>query len=781
MCTLPALLATASDWTSWEDALDAPGSLSFGVDSDGSVRHRTSLYRPETSGPRAVEGQGPGEVMQELRGERLFTFDLSNNRLIASLSHRGETQHASIVTGLSPAPMGPQALRGVFVQKDLVDGGPWGFAIQSGDQAPQPFHTLPQVGSTYLDGVIPRFTARYGNLRIDLVAFAPAAQPLPTAPRALIQVVSILNQGSSHEQGELHILGGAENGHEELSARSRQAVFCLDGEEWSAGFPARAFSLAPGQRATLAFGFALGESPSELASTGQLLRSRLTLDWLGQTHAILRGRLGRLSIPESPFWAEFFERLSEQSRIPALYLDDGRLGGTFIGSGYEGAKSIWSRNVWLKDSYYQMLAMAMAEPRLSADAALFFLRWGVPPQPYGRGVKRFPEAGPELHSLGLTLAPFLLAGHYYRSTGDKEFFLAHPELFDAARRRFATLLESRRDKEVYLFHSMYISDGDARGLYHSGSNVLAWYAFQHMARIAREVFGDGHAADEWTAIAGRIREDLLKHCTGPSPDGHRFFEGVNGDGSFPPEVDGEESDLGLAPFYGILEADFEPLQTHLRLGLSELNPLYGPAVDGIWWHDNMFHGSTFPAWVAALGGARDEKQLARRMAKIEGLTDLDGSIWWWPYDHNQQDASAPKRKPIKSGWAAGALVNRFVNDILGLRADVPARTVSLRPFCPWNEFAWEGARQGAAAFDLAYRVGDRATSGELVNRNDEAYAGVIELVLPAGAEPAACRINGQPSGNFARTLRYGRPAVRVEAGIPPGERLAVEIDFALQD
>ncbi|MDR2402748.1 MAG: hypothetical protein LBD78_01820 [Spirochaetaceae bacterium] len=51
---------------------------------------------------------------------------------------------------------------------------------------------------------------------------------------------------------------------------------------------------------------------------------------------------------------------------------------------------------------------------------------------------------------------------------------------------------------------------------------------------------------------------------------------------------------------------------------------------------------------------------------IRQLTDLDGSIWWWPYPFDAKDHGNMKRAPGKCGWASGALLGLIIHDWFGI-------------------------------------------------------------------------------------------------------------------
>ena len=119
-----------------------------------------------------------------------------------------------------------------------------------------------------------------------------------------------------------------------------------------------------------------------------------------------------------------------------------------------------------------------------------------------------------------------------------------------------------------------------------------------------------------------------------------------------------------------------------------------------------------------------------------------------------------------------------MNNILGLSVDAPAHHVSLRPFCLWPEFTWASCRLGNSIFDFAYEHRDGHIVGQITNRNDCAFDGVIELTLPEGATAKACKLNGTETEEVQHTERYKRPAVQITDSIAPGRALQLEVHYA---
>ena len=130
----------------------------------------------------------------------------------------------------------------------------------------------------------------------------------------------------------------------------------------------------------------------------------------------------------------------------------------------------------MKDAYYSCLPMVPMDPSLAPAIIRWFSEHGV--RPKGTLVE-----GGLNHSLSLSVAGVVLAGLYYERSGDRAFFVAHPEL----KRGWDDLLEeviaSRAEGDTWLFRSRYISDGALEGDYHTGSNVVAWRALTAWSRL----------------------------------------------------------------------------------------------------------------------------------------------------------------------------------------------------------------------------------------------------------------------------------------------------------
>ena len=763
-------------FASLTEALGGPRSDFFGIGPDGRGKRPESYYQSV---------------------DRYVSFDVSNGQILCSASANGLLENACILKDIVPSRGLFDRLPGVFAEKDLIGGGPWPFSIQLGDGDPVSLHGIAGSTAELLGNLFPLFSHTHGALQVRLLAFAPTtALPTSAPPRAVIVAVQLHNRGDQALDGVLRV-------HPDVpdlavvpanvtGPACHEAVLCLDDTAWRPQWPEVQFGLEPGRDAVLCFAFMLGENGEELHRTGRMLEERGALDWLNETWRQHAERLGRLVIPDDPYYAEAFVRFRELCRQSVLRLADGAFGAGFWGSDFIGVSAWASPRIWNKDNFHAMLPMALLGPSLCADSILYFLRWALPHAPYGPAARRFSGVRRVTHSLANGLSPLILAGAHYQMTGDKAFFRAHPEVLHFGRDLLSDVLQSRQG-ERFLFPSMYISDGESRGDYHTGSNMLVWYAFHHMARLAREVYEQPELASQWSETAAKVKDAVLARCIGVGSLGARFFEGANADGTFVACHDGEETDVALMPFYGFCEPDEPALINHSKLALSPENPLYAPGIDGIWWSDTDRPSATFPGWMTGLAGAVTEEEVRSRLEQIRRLTDVDGSIWWWPYTYGETDpARVRRRDPYfthevrgqqqevgvgKCGWAAGVYLCLFVHNLLGLRVDVPARQVSLRPFCPWPEFTWTDCRLGESRFDFAYARRDGHVVGRITNRNDSAVEGLIELTLAEGAQATACKCNGARADGVELARRYGRPSLRLARAVAAGETLEFAVEY----
>lgn len=722
----------------WQDALSLPKSRCFGLGADGRARDPGTLYRFDT------EGGAP------------LSFDISNNQILCNLDAEGGMDRICINAGvlvLANASMSG----GIYTSKAQVRGGPWRFGLAIGG----PGEARSRTEVSLLGNLLPEFQWEQGPLLVRQVSFAPLDPKTPArSPRAVVSVFLVRNQGAENARVAL-------TGPENLTARGAGGV-----ASWML-FGEAKLVLEPGSAGVLEAAVLLEDREEKLIEAEKRLRSRPAIEWFRSSLADRSKRYGVLEVPAEPYYGESAMRFAETCRQSVLRLPDGKFGGGFMGSDIDPRDSNWN-----KDTYYCVLGSSLADPEICAAAIPFYFHWGLPANPTTRGLARFPGAGRVTQSLSLALAPLALATTYYRLSDDKDYFLRYPDFLKRACALSEDVLATRRG-EAFLFPSMFISNGDARGHFHTGSNVVAWYAFRGLSRLAREVFEEEALADQWDQVSTRVRSSILEYCRGHGPMGRQYFEGVYEDRTYVPGHDGEESDTTLMPFYRFCPPDDPDLIHHAKTGLSPANPYYAKELDGIWWYNNSgFRPATAPAWATGLASAANEQEMKARLHRFRELTDLDGSLWWWPYRYGETDQAAVLRGngTSKCGWVSAAYLLRFVQGVIGADIDVPARTLGFAPFCCWDEFHWKRARLGTAEFDLSYQSTGTGLLAKVSNRNTVPYTVIVRLTSRQGLPLQSATQDTLAEAPRAVTY-YQMPALEFRVQVDPGAEAVLRANY----
>ena len=717
------------------EAFAGPRSRYFGAHPDGSPKDPGTHYRSDTPG---------------------LVFEVSNGMILAAVDRHGRIVNAVTMENGDTWP----------------GSSSWHFSVGTGTQDVRLDRTA-GIGVDLLGGLFPVHVFSLGYLRIRQLVFAPVGEgPAPARPRAIIVIFQLDNPGREAVEATLRVREdvveadrlGPDSPRAVLDAdcyprypeRKKQfkpgyqAVACLDDTAWNPGHPSIRTAVPAGGTRIIALGLIVDATAEGVVRTARQIRERTAVEWLNETWAVHALRVGSLTIPGDPYFAELHARLVEAACNSVLAAPDGRTANA------DGGDPLLP----LVDPD---LAVLMMGPRgtnsLRNFDSLYAMLWGV----WQRAI-------------------------YYQVTGDASFFRGVPAELEQARAAFADALAHKPWERPFLFPCRVIWDGLARGDWHTGSNIILWHCWTQWSRIARDAYGDREQAAAWEDDARRIREDIQAHCIGKGESGPQYFEGGYRDGTFSPCHDGEEVATSYAPFLGFCEVDDPAMLNYKRFALTPRNRLYAPAVDGVYWLDGeepfsgWWGGVTFPgSWPAGLAAAASESEVRSRLNRVRRVTDLDGSFWWWPYCHGATDAADVRRRDGdadvgKTAYAASLWCVLFMTKVIGLSVDAPARAVRFAPFSPWDRFSWERCRLGQAWFDLSYTRTNGSIRGEIVNRNGEAWAGVLELVLPEGCTSAACRLNGdRTDGEIAR--RYGRTAYRSAGTIAPNGSLRFEVTW----
>jgi len=758
---------------------EAPRSKYFGVKvverfesfGNGQSGQRLKLVPRDSKTYYLADGLSGEEEPHSFQ----LTFEITNNHILCSATQSGLLKNPCIFSRMVPARRRGREL----VAEELLGGSAWSFGLIRKGGRPVRLSMTHGAEVELLGAVFPLFKYHLDDLTVRLLAFAPESSETGTkAPRAILTLVEVHNEGKESWQGSLLAPGLRDVANADATAISTpvesphprftelpvpiapayEAVMCLDPTRWNPRCPEVYVSVEPGERRIFSVALLLGTSVEDLRNTSKEILGRGVLSWFNETWTAREKRYGRLSIPSEPYFSESYVRLLEADSSAILYSGEGRL----FSGGPSGCVEF---------------GMMLCEPKFLADA-LRSLAGYRPPK--AGTLNREDLSYSLVNSLGLLPSASL----YYRATDDRSLFIEAPGILEFARERLTDILALRQG-EPYLFPSKMLWDGPTLGDYHTGSNIMAWLAFQGMGRIAREVYDEAQLGNQWEEVADKIRRDICRHCIGESHLGPRFSEGGNADGTFAAGHNGEEAFTTLAPFFGFCEADDPALINHAKLAFTEDNPLYEPAVDGIWWDKRGAWGSgiTTPGQMAMLVAINNETELQQRLDQLRTLTDLDGSIWWWPYLYPCNDRRNIRRRDwptdtSKSGFTMAIASCLFVNNVLGISVDVPARLVALRPFCPWGEFNWERGRLGNSKFDVAYKREEKRIIGRLTNRNDQPYKAMIELTLPTGAALHAATLNGMPAQDAKSTTRFGRAAVRIAAHVAPAASVELVVAVA---
>lgn len=776
---LPILLlptpVLSADLTEPGEIFTAPVSAYFGITSARQPKDTSNTYYtiPTPTGDNADDLTQPW-------------FDVSNLNLLAELDSNGLIEYPLVYGPLAGYGQGADGQQQLFQATDFIAGTPWTFSISDGSKTAR-LNTLPNTSVAFAELLFPTWTYRMNNLQVELLPFAPELAPSgQQQPRALVLVLKVSNTGTTTQPVTLSVPSHLRDARSIDATLPRatlygsaaspipanhqgdtrnyvprfaevgpaiagyEAILPLDGLSWSPAAPNVTFSLAPGAQRVLSFGYLVGGGVPELRFTRDWLLQKSVVQWLNATRSSLQSRLGTLSIPGDPYFAELFARYSTVAYTSVLRRGDGGLAMPRGGS--------WH-------------LLGMLAPQILAKL--------VP-----GGDLAYGCGGPDVsYSLYMTTLGSLYATDYYRRTGDAAFF-ADGGLFEAETRCLMDRLLDSVAPDEPLYPADYIWDGPARGDFHSGSQVLVWYVLRGAARIADEVWKDPTTASTWYAAADALKEALLRKNIVTGAFGLQLVEGSVRSGAQTTEVmshDGEEVGLVLADYYGFLPPEDSRLTQHHKAAFTSQNYLFNAAVQGLHWDANGFMCSvTAPGWLPLLAGAATEAEQQAALKQWRRMTDVDGSVWWWPYDYQEERVQDVRRRlnycenttPIdtpKVDYATSVFNLLMINNLLGLKADVPAARLSFRPVLPWTDVSWTNARLGNAALDVAYLDNGSSITARLTNRNSTAYEAEVEVVVPTGKVLSGLL----PSG-----YRYGRESYRkVEASLQPGASLTVTVAY----
>jgi hypothetical protein len=717
------------------EALAMPRSNTFWISRDqGSVDsgNRESFYRNN----RSFEN---------------LTFDISNNKVLVHMSVNGTIKALAAYRASYPV---DSILPGVWWFKDVTTCGPYSFTLTiDGERQDLTASRWPFVTS-FLDNIFPCTDLKAPSLEATLLVYPPMSENGEVRLRGTFYGLHLKNTGTRPLTLEAALVEKPPEGESYIPTTS--FIHQPDGN--GPGGCAH-LELRPGEDAWLPFYIDLYPGTEELNQ----LRERTSLQWLAETWLCFRNLLGRLTISRDLFLHEFLDRSVLQCHGSIGMTVDGKIAGSNWGT-YPA-----THPVWMKDMFYSYLPFYVLDTEFLKTGILWFLKRSVRP-----GGRYFD--GRISHSVVNALTPVVLGGLYFASTGDSRFFNENPDVKPMFTDILERVLQTRRSN-TGLFPSDWISDVPAIGDYHTGSNVIAWYAFSAVSALMRDVYGEKDSARRYALIAKGIRENLEARNRKGGSFGDQYVEGTDEDGEVPLAVhDGEESDVTLMPVYGYTGFDSQAYGNFARFAFSEANVYYQPELRGIRCDDFMDfirgfnredvqHGKfsweeyfrshpsignlSAPCLVTNIASIRNDDELFAPdgpLALIKQHTDLDGSLWWWAYpgSHENPRYEQPVRfhKAGKSAWAAGSFTVLCISEILGIHYRGIDRRLSVRPLNALGSFRWEGLRYGTARFTLSYTQTKKGVS--LCVRNLNRYAVSVSCALPIGGldKPKSVRENG---------------------------------------
>jgi hypothetical protein len=745
---------TFTQFQTIKEALASPKSKQFWIScKDGKYEagNETSFY-------------------SKLEPDEYLTYDISNNKVLVNVLYNGTIKYLTIYRSDYYCDTG-HFWPGVWVHRDFTKYGPFAFSIQIGKEVFEPGSGKWPYRTSLLGNIFPISEYTGEQVKATVLTYTPISEDGETRPRGVIHGMLVENISNERIRGSVHLpkLFTKDNVPSKtieagLPCYRDVGMSLLDRPDKKMEVE---MDLAPGQHLWVpVLLYAFGDP------TLEEIEAKGSLGWLNSTWAFFKGMTGSLMMPEDDFEAEFFERCIQQC-FELIGMDgDDQINGSNWGT-YPP-----TMQTWMKDMYHSLLTMPLVEPSMAKKGILWFTKYCLRP-------KGAEFEGGASHSLGISLAPAILAGLYYTNSGDKAFFLQHPEIRERIQMILEDLLKTRADDSVWLFSGKFISDGPSIGDFHTGSNVLTWYAFKTSARILDEVYSETELAKDAQRIAEKIKDDLDRNNIIDGPYGKQYIEGKDVDGSIPWMAhDGEESDTTLMPFYGYLDYDDVAYRNFARFAMSEYNAAYSKVTRGISWGETpeaLSVKATFPGYITGLANSTERASMMNEhgtMTEIRKLTDVDGSMWWWPYAGENPEYGKPARMNVagKCGWAAGVFVGLFIDQFLGLKYDAPTKSLRFRPFSPASDFRWEDFKLGAGRFSAGYREYPGSVEAWITNQNPAGIRIRMELILKGKGEVKKVLVNEQESGILYSNGEFlNRKTVIFESELKIGETIRIKV------
>jgi len=700
-----------------------------------------------------------GDTISHFNNNRDFealTFDISNNKVLANVSLRGSVKNLTFYRDSyfancsQVAEVTKRSWPGVWAAKDNSSYGPYNFTMEINGA----IHNLDSVDWDFktglLDNIIPitEYKGPCGEFVIKLVTFAPVSNDGSQRIRGAIYGLYLENRLGKNLKGKVKLPQLMSGNRKDLSLMNTGAVSWANLDPYD-------FELALGDsrenKYEVSFDLKKGENiwvPAVFYNLGETALAEInqagSQQCLNNTLNYFRNMLGRVETPGDPYLAEFFQRQVMASFGAIAMSPSGKIAGSNWGS-YPA-----TRQIWLKDFYYTSLPFTILDKEMAEKIIFWFSEFGV--RPKGNVLE-----GGVNHSVGISMASLMLAGLYYQNSGDKQFFIQNKQLRNHWEQILSELISSRKDSDIWLFPSSYISDGYIIPDYHTGSNVCAWFALKSYSRILKEVYNEPEAAGRYEATASKVHSAIMERCTINGPFGKQFIEATYNDGRpAPMESDGEESDITLMPLYGFLSWDDPVYLNYMKFSVSEHNTIYRPSIHAISWYITP---STAPGYMKGVCAGTDKASLFGEhgyITEIRRVTDADGSIWWWVYGWGEKGITPPYGKVVrgnpggfgKAGWFSGIYSTVSIVRQMGLSFDKTANSLRFRPLMPssglvWNDFDIQGNK-----FSIKYDFNSQEESVSIINKNPVKIKMEISIPVLTLKKGYRAFVNGKSFSEF---------------------------------
>lgn len=618
-----------------------------------------------------------------------FSYDISNQRALASLDVYGEIKQLTFFQGNFLVEQKP----GVWVHKKFTTTPNLHFAITINQQKISLNNKNHELKTDLILDALPRFVHQFTNCQITLIPFCPIIQD--NRYGMVVYQVTVKNTSSK-------------------PLTINQFEFPRYQKKYSDQFNVIVDQNTDFQNPVLPqqqidFAIALIDPNSYLEMT--IFDHANSQNWLKETLSYYQKIFGQLELPDHQL-THLLHRAIYQS-LGAFGADSH---GNSVGSHWGTYPA--TAQIWHKDMFYSTLTSIFFDPKLCQQQILWFTKYGVrfKSQKFKGGIE---------HSLSNSVASIVLSGLYYEWTNDLSFFQKHPLVLQKARQIIDHEVNQVRPGEPMLFHSTWISDAYSLGKYHTGSNICFWKACQALANIYKG-FSQKQLSQYYGDLAKTIKEAILQNLTFKGPFGEQFLEGLGDQQKdyyavshyqkpildqgliFLSDVikagqidlkmhDGEESDTTLIPFYGFLSREDAYYQNSMKFAASSANPTFGSDIKGIRWGQKS--GATFPGFITVLmGNFTNPKALQDQLKELLHLADLDGSWWWWPYRLNGKVGDVYRDVGCgKCGWASGTFVSLFITQYLGIQ--INNNLLTIKPLKEVN-YNWQQVHLGNLFFNL---------------------------------------------------------------------------------